>query len=652
MKYTSFFLVAITTGVMGACLLGSAAKYASSMEMISVSSCPSLTMSASGSTSSFSPSSAPTLPGTVEDTECLEEPSISSSSAPLSPLSPSAPTVRLGVEDPSFGCSTRARRSKNWGNLVACKVYANLQDEKRERLAVIYRCNAHGCIGALIDIESGEQTALLDGFALESQVSFYGMEVTADNTTLIIAAGETVQLFDAQTGQSLGSIPVSGKQITRLLCRGIDNFFLGFSDGTVGIGTCKETKWAVTFLPYESVNSMAVSCGGSLNAFAQDTGNLLVFDTEKEAYSQIMNFSNESKITVLAIEKQKLVVACGRKVFIWNLNGSKSAFQEYAVQFDFEVSHIAIGPNGSSIAFALTDNTVHLYEAAHKKQVIKVGEKILDLCFEENQLKIYSRNNRLIRRVYTIDAKEDFSLVPSSGIYHEPSMFASYGKLYAVYGQRSGDLFCVSYRPKEYGVDHFLQKMSEKAHNTFIFPSEFLNEEQELWEHFSLFTKRACAQKFPFLIESELQQQFLKAFIARMKNGANTELYVFDHAEEALFRSLPPVVQEVLLTKYPLLIDDGLQSALAYQVESKNISIVNESSFMELSPDIRQYLRGKNQRLIVSNSRLVRGFWHMIDAIGLGRFSRRSVRIGTGALILAALGVGAWRVWKKYHSNS
>lgn len=650
MKYTYFFLITTTAGATGAFLFGSAAKYASSTEMISVSSCPSLTMSASSSISLFSSSFAPTLPGVAEDTEFSEEPSISSSSAPLSPLSPSAQTVRSRAED-AFGCSTRVRRSKNWGNLVACKVYANLQDKSRERLAVIYRCNMQGCIGALIDIESGEQTALLEGLPLESQVSFYGMEVTTDNTTLIVAAGENVQLFDAQTGKFLCSIPVSGKQITRLLCRGSDNFFLGFSDGTVGIGTCKEKEWKVAILPYPSVSLFSINHEGSLGAFARETGVMHVIDIKKQECVVTLHRVRESKITALALEGQKVIVACGRKVLIWNLNGSEKNFPKDTVRFDdFEVSHIAIDPNGSSIAYALTDNTVHLYEGAKKKQVINVGEKILDLWFEDNQLKIYSRNNRLICSLYTVDTKEDFSLVPCPGIYHEPSMFASYGNLYAVYGQRSENLFCISYRPKEYGVDHFLQKMSERAQNAFIFPSEFRNEEQELWENFSLFTKRACVQKFPFLIESELQQQFLKVFLARMKNGANKELYVFDATEEALFRSLHPAIQDVLLQRYPLLVDDCSQAALAYKVESGEGSIVDQDSFMELSSDIRQHLRGKNQRLIVSNSIVIRGFWRMIDAIGLGRFSRRSVRIGTGAFVVAALGIGAWRVWKKYHT--
>lgn len=644
MKYPYYVLAAVTTGATGACVLGSAAKYASSAEMISVSSYPSLTMSVSGSTSSFSPSSAPTLPGAAEETERADEPSMSSSSAPLSPLSFIELSGRQNKQFIDIGCYLQMPADSK--EVVAGIFYV---EREQEKLAVVYRNTIGKILGVLIDPASGKQIAELKGCSL-GRHDFYGIGRTADSSKLIIAAGNTVQIFDTKTGNLLNKTQFpEDKHIVQLLCRGNSYFLLTFSDNSVVMGEYRDQVLCAFTQLKMPTKHIALSSDGTLSAFLQSSGSVSLWIPHKGKHLDTVSF--DSKVcTAFAIENNRLVIAWEQEASAWDItwNGQASKLEKVSQldrTFDCAVSIIVLDAQGKYIAYVLEDDSIQVFDGIVAKGSFRITETIEDVSFEGDLLKISMVDGRQIRSLQIRDIANNCALVRHQAGCGSSSKFAVYGKQYVVYGRVLGSLFCTSVLPQD-GLAAFIQALSKLSNVTYSFFSDLSEYQQKCFQDFSPFTRRCLESQYPFLIVHDDQKKLLEM----LNNLSRETLCIVTEKQERTFKLLHPDVRKKITEDYPLLVHPDQEYApLVHKIQEQKISVIDHRLFNTIPEDARRCLQERNRNLIVNNNSFVRAFWRVIDAVGLGYFSRRTIRRGTGALIAAALGVGAWRVWAKYH---
>lgn len=641
MKYTYYVLTTVITGVTAACVWGSAAKYASSTEMISVSSYPSLTMSVSGSTSSFSPSSAPTLPGAAEETERGEEPSTSSSSAPLSPLSFIELSGRQNKQFIDIGCYLQMPAECK--EVVAGIFYV---EQEQEKLAIVYRNTSGKILGVLIDPASGKHITELKGCSLGRQ-DFYGIGRTADSSKLVIAAGNTVQVFDSKTGNLLNQTQFpEDKHIVQLLCRGNSYFLLTFSDNSVVMGEYQDRAPYVFTELGVPAKHLALSSDGLLSAFLNDSGSISLWIPQKGKHFDAVSF--DSKVcTAFAIENNRLVKEVSVCDITWNGQEPRlGEMHELERPFDCAVSRIVLDAQGRYIAYVLEDDSIQVFDGTVAKDSFRIAETIEDVSFEGNLLKISMVDGRQIRSLQIRDIANNCALVRYQAGCGSSSKFAVYGKQYVVYGQVLGSLFCTSVLPQD-GLAAFIQALSKLSKDTYIFLSDLSEYQQKCFKDFSPFTRHCLESQYPFLIVHDDQKELLEM----LNNLSRETLCVVTEKQERVFKRLYPAVREKITQDYPLVMHPDQECAqLVRKIQEQKISVIDHRLFNTIPEDTRRCLRERNRNLIINNNRFVRAFWRVIDAVGLGYFSRKTIRISTAVILASALGVGAWRLWVKYHT--
>lgn len=605
----------------------------------------SLTMSSSSNSTFIAPvprqKEIPNIPGLMEATEREEKsPSVSASSS-SSVLSPLSGRSERSSADIGYDLQLKFEGRE----IAACKIY---NDDEQEKLVILYRDTDEmsGTIGVLVDLESGRQLAEFKGCSLRNQ-NFYGIERFPGTNKLMVTAGHRIQIFDMETGKRLHAVELRETQrIVQLTCCADDFFYLTLADQSVLVSQYREGKICeFQQLPF-LVQQMVWNSDHTLCAFSDDKGSVHVWDPRERKCIDRVSI-DEGKLTAFAIDKNRLVTAYGERAYVWEINQNKKLALRDESIFGRDIFRIILDPRGKYCAYIFTNNKIYVQNQyqnqTNRREPITVVGTIEDVWFDGDFLKISVVDDKQVHSLQIRDLSSGL-LQEHRGGSANPSRFATYGKRYAVYGEEKGTLFCTSFLPIENGVAEFIQALPQMSRNTYVFLSDS-PEQQKNFENFSPFTQHYLENQYPFLITQDDQRRLLKTLVELQTD----DYYVFTDEQERAFRSLPLKVQKKITQDYVMVLHPNKPcNLLARSIQQQGVAVVAPDPFNEIPDDIRRYLRKQNSKLIVNDNMFVRAFWRCIDAVGLGYFSRRTIRICTTLFVAAALGIGGWRAWVKY----
>lgn len=604
--------------------------------------------SASSSYRMLSPSSRlPGIPESLEREDSTERTEMAT--PPYSTSSTSSSPSRRLCEQQFFerACHFTFDCNQECAAISALKIYTSTAQQEREYLAVAFQpyatCQGSRRVGAIFDIESNTVHAWLLGELISDSISRRCIVVSADNKTLVIATGMVLQWFDAQTGAYQGFKRIH-KQIDQCVAKGSEFFTTRFSDGSAALWPFVFDSTPAYELSFSTdvVRVADVSSDGKLSAFASG-GSCKLFDNHKKECLKEIGLSTQIHVTAIALESRLLGIACGQTLFLVDLAKKLPDRIDESITFDFPISKIFIDPWSRYTACALRDHSVRIIGAAEQKKIIDIGEKILDIQAGEHDLRISAEH-----KIYFVNVTNNFAVTKIIN-YGRPTQFAR-GKQFAAYTQAPTMTICCLSLGSDQTFDPFVRKLKQKflrkkRRGEADMPILLSPEEQELFGKLTAFSQQSVREQFPLLVTEAAQIVFVKNLL---KENAQ-EIRVLSRSERRLFQELSAPVRDKIQSKFPLLVSDEQQAQLVNNVLIENDPIITKKIFASLPPDVKDKICHRKTHLIISDSRVVRGFWRLIDAVGLDYFSRNTVRVAAWVLALSALGVGSWRLWAKYH---